>query len=547
MSRQSARAANASAPSAPAEGTGPFKEVPASLADRLRLREAALAEMASATGQPLTRRELEQAARRLLKHLNLAQPFMGFAMVMLSNAYWGKRLQAIPYSRRLLLLPRCLEQISDQGGHTIPAIRQRALELGYHVLVADGMPVVVKTLAQHNVDAVVGVACLDSLEASFDKIRQLGIPAIGLPLLTGQCKDTAADLAWLSEMIESTGQPPENVHTGGYLGLMRAGGEMFAPHRLEHLLSVAVPKGLNDAMDTTATLAREWLAVGGKRLRPFVTLAAASALKGNPDPNDLGDSVFRVALAIEAFHKASLVHDDIEDDDAQRYGQPTLHRRCGIGMAINVGDYLLGLGYRLVSSGRKETSPAVTAAILDQMSRAHVHLAQGQGAELAWRQRGEFGPPTQEVLKIYALKTSPAFEAALLSGMLLGGSDDSQDQRLRIFSRHVGVGFQILNDLSDWQDDSQAARPTLLTAMALEATPSAEHADLIAHIRRSGQSADELASLRARFDELGVFHEANDILRKLRQRSVELAGQFTPPALGELLLFLVELILDKDE
>ena len=56
----------------------------------------------------------------------------------------------------------------------------------------------------------------------------------------------------------------------------------------------------------------------------------------------------RVAMAIEAFHKASLVHDDIQDDDLFRYGRETLHRSEGLGPAINIGDYLIGLGYRLV-------------------------------------------------------------------------------------------------------------------------------------------------------------------------------------------------------
>ena len=61
------------------------------------------------------------------------------------------------------------------------------------------------------------------------------------------------------------------------------------------------------------------------------------------------DSIKRAALSIETFHKASLVHDDIEDDDQYRYGELAVHRRFGTPTAINVGDYLIGLGYRLVS------------------------------------------------------------------------------------------------------------------------------------------------------------------------------------------------------
>ena len=56
-----------------------------------------------------------------------------------------------------------------------------------------------------------------------------------------------------------------------------------------------------------------------------------------------------MALAIEALHKASLVHDDIEDDDEFRYGRPTLHRVHGVAQAVNVGDFLIGLGYRLIA------------------------------------------------------------------------------------------------------------------------------------------------------------------------------------------------------
>src|SRR5207244_6345836 len=93
----------------------------------------------------------------------------------------------------------------------------------------------------------------------------------------------------------------------------------------------------------------------------------------------LTDSVRRTALAIETFHKASLVHDDIEDDDTFRYGQETLHRRYGISTAINVGDYLIGLGYRLVSRSRQDIGGDCAADILDRLADAHLKLSERQG------------------------------------------------------------------------------------------------------------------------------------------------------------------------
>ena len=111
-----------------------------------------------------------------------------------------------------------------------------------------------------------------------------------------------------------------------------------------------------DAIAATEFIAHDFLARGGKRARPFITLAAHDAMIGgegtSPDSSDaiasIPKSVKRAALSIETFHKASLVHDDIQDEDAFRYGQLSAHHRFGVASAINIGDYLIGLGYRLL-------------------------------------------------------------------------------------------------------------------------------------------------------------------------------------------------------
>src|SRR5207237_5125916 len=90
------------------------------------------------------------------------------------------------------------------------------------------------------------------------------------------------------------------------------------------------------------------------------------------------DSVRRAAMSIETFHKASLVHDDIEDDDAFRYGEETVHKKFGAATAINVGDYLIGLGYRLVSRDAKTLGADVVVDILDWLADGHLRLCEGQ-------------------------------------------------------------------------------------------------------------------------------------------------------------------------
>ena len=132
---------------------------------------------------------------------------------------------------------------------------------------------------------------------------------------------------------------------------MRSASDLFTPPTLEAVVSRVrsdAPLGqaevnvetvaAMDAVEATEFLAYDFLTRGGKHSRPFITLAAYDAMTGGDcTGNDAANALERIppavrraALSIETFHKASLVHDDIEDDDAFRYGQPTLHRLFGI-------------------------------------------------------------------------------------------------------------------------------------------------------------------------------------------------------------------------
>ena len=160
-------------------------------------------------------------------------------------------------------------------------------------------------------------------------------------------------------------------------------------------------------------------------------------------------------MSIETFHKASLIHDDIEDNDQYRYGAETLHVKYGVPTGINVGDYMIGLGYRMVSGSRKELGAEAAADILECLASAHQRLAEGQGAELIWRDGGDRGLKPIDALKIYALKTAPAFEAAFYCGLRLAGPCEEYNQPVKAFARNLGVAFQILNDLKDWEHDEE--------------------------------------------------------------------------------------------
>jgi geranylgeranyl diphosphate synthase, type II len=581
-----------------------FKVVPDTRAarDRVRAEAARLGKTFDRT-RPLTKQALRQLGEALVKDMGLADEHLGFAMVCLSNEFWREQVSAIDFKRRLLLLPHCLKHAEgcpadyDEfgldcrkcGACSVADFKVKAEDLGYKVLVSEGTPIVLKIIVSGHIDAIVGVACLNVLEKALDKVLLAGIPSVAVPLLSSNCRSTSVDDDWVSELIDLKTAPPE-ARTKTYVHLMRASHGLceepelsrLAPRRFKsadcklQIEKPAVHSSGNrqseisnlqspDPLARHEAIAYDWMAQGGKRSRPLITLAAFDALKGAPatrsaETLELPDAVRRTALAIEAFHKASLVHDDIEDNDTFRYGRETLHRQHGVGTAINVGDYLIGLGYRLVSREKQALGGDAVADILDRMSDAHLKLSEGQGAELLWRDAPDKTLTALDALKIYALKTAPAFDAALYAGLRLAGPAEPFEKLVTDFCRHVGVAFQVLNDLKDWEEDGDnkvvagqdvlAGRPTLLLALALEGLAGADREELLTLLHRkemivNGQAAETVKRVRRLFDKAQVFDKAGKLVEKYRARAETLADGVEPTELRELLYYLVDTVLER--
>ncbi|MCO6459174.1 MAG: polyprenyl synthetase family protein [Pirellulaceae bacterium] len=539
---------------------------------------------------PLTKDEMERIVRALLDEGGYPEGFLGWAMVLLAGEFWREQVAAVPPSRRLFLLPHCLKHAEgcpadyDEygldcktcGACSIADFRTVAEELGYKVLVAEGSPIVLKIIVSGYVDAIVGVACLNVLEKAIDKILLAGIPCMAVPLLSSDCRNTSVDEDWVAEMIRLQPQAAAPV-TRSYVHLMRAATRMFEPERLEQLsprlrggprLAEVNGRGLAglDPVAGTEALAYDFLSKGGKHSRPFITLAVYDAMRGGQatladgaeQAAAFSDSVFRAAASIETFHKASLVHDDIEDDDGYRYGEPTLHRKYGTPTAINVGDYLIGMGYRLVSREAATLGPDVAADILDCLADAHMRLSEGQGAELLWRDALDKRLKPIDALKIYALKTSPAFEAALYTGLRLAGPVDQYVQPVKQFARNLGVAFQILNDLIDWQGDDHnklaaggdvlGGRPTVLWALALEALPPAGQQELMSLVADDGRAAAwRVGRVRQLYHEANVFETAHRLVDKHQERAESIADQLQPEELRRLFYYLVDTVLQRPD
>lgn len=554
--------------------TSHLKAVPDTLEQRNQIKADCDAFMASVDrAQAFTKDELETFGRRFLEQQHLPEKYLGFVMVLLGNSFWKRQFISVPFEKRLLLLPHCLKHAEgcpaeyDEfgldcekcGACSIADYKVRAEQLGYKVLVAEGSPIVLKIIVEGYVDGILGVACLNVLEKAIDKILLAGVPSFAVPLHSGDCKNTSLDESWVWDVLEKY-EPLEQPQTATYIPLMRAANKMFGEDfpRLMPRVRTKDPQKAKTPLGITEDVAYDWLANGGKRFRPFITLAAfharsSGAILRTDIDHPVSDSVARVAMAIEAFHKASLVHDDIQDNDLYRYGRETVHRTMGVGPAINIGDYLIGLGYRLVNACRGDLGADVSCDIVDSMSMAHIRLCDGQGAEMAWQRDPDWTLTPLDALQIYALKTSPAFEAALFAGLRMAGPIEPYAEMIPQFCRQVGVGFQILNDLKDWQGDNDnklvagqdalALRPTVLLALAMQAATPEQRKEVAAILQGDGDNPSRLARLRRIFSATGAFEKAQGLIEKSRERAEALADATEPVALRQLLYFFIDTVL----
>ena len=199
-------------------------------------------------------------------------------------------------------------------------------------------------------------------------------------------------------------------------------------------------------------IALEFCGRGGKKLRPRLCKAVFDRCGGT---GDIGG----VCEAIECFHKASLIHDDIQDGDEVRYGRPTVWKEHGVPVAIAAGDWLVAHGYRLIAeSGFAATQQMLHAAVL-----SHVRLCEGQGDDLLGSSNSQLPstnsqlpstnyqlPSTNYHLSSYVSicerKTGEAFALAAQLGALAAGADDAPFRR---YGLTYGILFQINDDLAD--------------------------------------------------------------------------------------------------
>ncbi len=221
--------------------------------------------------------------------------------------------------------------------------------------------------------------------------------------------------------------------------------EELSAHLAEEMAQVdaLIAENLKSQSDLAQKIAQHLVSSGGKRLRPMLVLAAFH-LAHETDAAQNENSI-RMAAAVEMIHTATLLHDDVVDDNARRRGQPTARMLWGNQASILVGDFLLGRAFEIMVAASKASAQFDALQVL---SRAAAIIAEGEVMQLTADDDSQMDEA--HILKIIAAKTASLFAAAAETGAILARCSDQKRAALADYGQNLGMAFQLMDDALDY-------------------------------------------------------------------------------------------------
>lgn len=238
-----------------------------------------------------------------------------------------------------------------------------------------------------------------------------------------------------------------------------------------------------------------------KRVRPMLVLMACELFGGR------AEDALDEALGIELFHNFTLMHDDIMDAAPLRRGQPTVHEKWDENTAILSGDAMLVKAYQLMAK-RPEVSALFSSYALN--------VCEGQQLDMDYEQRSDVG--TEEYRAMIRLKTAVLLACALRVGAAIAGASQEDSARIGAFGEHIGLAFQLRDDLLDAFGDQaktgkqqggdlRAGKKTFLLIRGLEISAANGRSELREELAKPSEQRDVARMLNV-LGELRVREEA---------------------------------------
>ena len=272
------------------------------------------------------------------------------------------------------------------------------------------------------------------------------------------------------------------------------------------------PYGLYEPIEYT-------LMAGGKRVRPQLAMIA-SQLFGGKD-----EDVLPAALALEIFHNFTLLHDDVMDHAEVRRGRPTVHVKWNENTAILSGDQMLIEAYKMLSLVPTDKLPKV----LDLFNKMATEICEGQQYDVDFESQEHVA--IDSYLLMIRLKTSVLLATALQMGAYIAGADEQAQDALYQFGIHIGLAFQIQDDILDvWGDpatfgkaiggDIACNKKTYVTLTALQLADENSGRALRNWLSQTLQeNTEKIAAVTAIYNRLGVRAECEKRVVELTQQA----------------------------
>ena len=263
------------------------------------------------------------------------------------------------------------------------------------------------------------------------------------------------------------------------------------------------PRGLYEPIEYA-------LASGGKRLRPTLALTAAELIvNGGLINGDAIEQTLPAALALEVFHNFTLLHDDVMDHADVRRGKETVHVKWNENTAILSGDQMLIEAYKLLSEVPADKLPKV----LKWFNEMATGICEGQQLDVDFEHMSQ--PSIDDYMHMIELKTSVLLANAMRIGGYIAGANESQQEALYQYGLHIGLAFQIQDDILDVYGDPKTFgkaiggdiccnKKTILLLTALETADPESKAELLQWLMAKDCNEEKIAAVTEIYNRLGV-------------------------------------------
>ncbi len=312
------------------------------------------------------------------------------------------------------------------------------------------------------------------------------------------------------------------------------------------LEAAEVEKMLSEQMQSGSKLVeqvgRHTLRAGGKRLRPAFVLIGARAT-GLPFDRE---AIRRIGVSMEMIHMATLIHDDVIDNSATRRGLPTAAAVFGNRASILSGDALLARSTSLLTHDGD-------IRLIQLVSEAVTDMAVGEVREV--EERSNFYLSEETHMEILRLKTASFIQACCESGGHVAGGDTDTLTALRNFGKHVGLAFQIVDDLLDYRGDKErTGKPTATDFLEGQATLpliylrellSDTELEFVQSLFGGPPSEEDIRLLVGWMDERGCFKRCEAKAKDHVQLALEAANRLPSPSARTLLSAVADFVLSR--